>query len=57
MMYIMTLTPFTVSTQRDAELAGSMVKLISSRYDSTAKHSAENIPQVWNPPLINRYTQ
>ncbi|XP_030279267.1 synaptonemal complex protein 2 isoform X4 [Sparus aurata] len=39
--------------KRDAELAGSMVKLISSRYDSTAKHSAENIPQVWNPPLIN----
>ncbi|XP_073325885.1 synaptonemal complex protein 2 [Pagrus major] len=39
--------------KRDVELAGSMVKLISSRYESTAKHTTENIPQSCSPPLIN----
>nr|XP_033486036.1 synaptonemal complex protein 2-like [Epinephelus lanceolatus] len=44
--------------KRDAEVAGSMVKLISSRYDSntksTAKDTADTIPQSWIPPLVNR---
>ncbi|XP_036958544.1 synaptonemal complex protein 2 isoform X4 [Acanthopagrus latus] len=44
---------FSNKENRDAELASSMVKLISRRYDSTAKHTAENIPQIWNLPLIN----
>ncbi|XP_053173914.1 synaptonemal complex protein 2 [Scomber japonicus] len=44
--------------KRDAEVAGSMVKLISSRYEintkSTAKPTVENISQCWIPPLVNR---
>ncbi|XP_044207947.1 synaptonemal complex protein 2 isoform X3 [Thunnus albacares] len=44
--------------KRDAEAADSMVKLISSRYEintqSTSKPTAENIPQCWIPPLVNR---
>lgn len=59
MMYIVILTPYTVSTQRDAAVAGSMVKRISSRYEintkSSAKDNAENIPQSWIP-FVNRYT-
>lgn len=59
MMYIVILTPSTVSTQRDAAVAGSMVKLISSRYeintDSSAKDNAENAPQSWIPSFVNRY--
>ncbi|TKS77440.1 Synaptonemal complex protein 2 [Collichthys lucidus] len=31
--------------KRDAEVAGGMVKLISSRYESTAKDTTEKIPQ------------
>lgn len=57
MLHIVILPP-TVSVQRDAEVAGSMVKLISSRYEintqSTAKDTAENILQ--SPPFVNRYT-
>ncbi|XP_070767245.1 synaptonemal complex protein 2 [Enoplosus armatus] len=44
--------------KRDAEVAGSMVKLISSRYEinsqSTAKDNAESIPQSWGPPFVSR---
>ncbi|XP_075950789.1 synaptonemal complex protein 2 [Anarhichas minor] len=44
--------------KRDAEVAGSLVKLISSHYDvntrSTAKVTAKVIPQSWIPPLVNR---
>ncbi|XP_047465945.1 synaptonemal complex protein 2 isoform X2 [Mugil cephalus] len=40
----------------DAEVAGNMVKLISSRYkvntQSTVKGTAENINQSWIPPLF-----
>ncbi|XP_027144283.1 synaptonemal complex protein 2 isoform X2 [Larimichthys crocea] len=32
--------------KRDAEVAGGMVKLISSRYESTAKDTTEKIPQI-----------
>ncbi|CAK6951244.1 synaptonemal complex protein 2 [Scomber scombrus] len=43
---------------RDAEVAGSMVKLISSRYEinmkSIAKPTVENISQCWIPPLVSR---
>lgn len=45
--------PSNIFTQRDAELAGNMVKLISSRY--TAKETAENDPQSGNPSFVNRY--
>ncbi|XP_068589399.1 synaptonemal complex protein 2 isoform X3 [Cebidichthys violaceus] len=44
--------------KRDAEVAGSLVKLISSHYEintqSTAKDTAEVIPQSWIPPPVNR---
>ncbi|XP_047187101.1 synaptonemal complex protein 2-like isoform X2 [Scophthalmus maximus] len=44
--------------KRDAKVAESMVKLISSRYEinsqSTAKNTAEMICQSWIPPIINR---
>ncbi|KAK9515487.1 hypothetical protein VZT92_026131 [Zoarces viviparus] len=44
--------------KKDAEVAGSLVKLISSHYDvntrSTAKDTAKVIPQSWIPPLVNR---
>ncbi|XP_039657476.1 synaptonemal complex protein 2 isoform X4 [Perca fluviatilis] len=44
--------------KKEEEVAGSMVKLISSRYDtntqSTAKNTAESIPKSWIPPLFNR---
>ncbi|XP_054465353.1 synaptonemal complex protein 2 [Anoplopoma fimbria] len=44
--------------KRDAEVAGSMVKLISSHYEintqSTAKDTAEIFPKSWIPPLVNR---
>uniref|UniRef100_A0A4W6C0X2 Synaptonemal complex protein 2 n=1 Tax=Lates calcarifer TaxID=8187 RepID=A0A4W6C0X2_LATCA len=44
--------------KRDAEVAGSMVKLISSHYESksqyTAKNTAEKISSSWIPPLVNR---
>ncbi|XP_042347777.1 synaptonemal complex protein 2-like [Plectropomus leopardus] len=43
--------------KRDAEVAGSMVKLISSRYESNTKSTAKDaeiIPQSWIPPLVNR---
>ncbi|XP_076597979.1 synaptonemal complex protein 2 [Chaetodon auriga] len=43
--------------KRDAEVAGSMVKLISKRYESTAKDTAENVSQNWTPfanrPIFN----
>ncbi|XP_041802431.1 synaptonemal complex protein 2 [Chelmon rostratus] len=42
--------------KRDAEVAGSMVKLISRHYESTAKDTAENISQSWtfaNRPVFN----
>ncbi|XP_034393537.1 synaptonemal complex protein 2 [Cyclopterus lumpus] len=43
---------------RDAEVAGSLVKLISSHYEintqSKAKDTAESIPKSWIPPLVNR---
>ncbi|XP_070825464.1 synaptonemal complex protein 2 [Chaetodon trifascialis] len=35
--------------KRDAEVAGSMVKLISKRYESTANDTAENVSQNWTP--------
>ncbi|XP_035513508.1 synaptonemal complex protein 2-like [Morone saxatilis] len=48
----------SVKEKRDAEVAGSMVKLISSRYEinsqSTAKATAENIPQTWSTHFVNR---
>ncbi|XP_035863717.1 synaptonemal complex protein 2 isoform X3 [Sander lucioperca] len=44
--------------KKDAEVAGSMVELISSRYkintQSTAKDTAEGFPKSWIPPLFNR---
>ncbi|XP_033942241.1 synaptonemal complex protein 2 isoform X2 [Pseudochaenichthys georgianus] len=44
--------------KRDAEVTGSMVKLISSRYEMTPKSSvketAATIPKSWIPPLVNR---
>ncbi|XP_068996668.1 synaptonemal complex protein 2 [Embiotoca jacksoni] len=44
--------------KRDAEVTGSMVKLISSHYEmstcSTEKRNAENTPRNWIPPLVNR---
>lgn len=59
MLYTMILTPSIGTTQRDAEVAGSMVKLISSHYESksqyTAKNTAEKISSSWIPPLVNRY--
>ncbi|KAM3617871.1 uncharacterized protein V6R79_012194 [Siganus canaliculatus] len=42
----------------DAELAGSMVKQISSRYDFTAKATVEKVCGEWNPtatrPIFNK---
>ncbi|XP_071331947.1 synaptonemal complex protein 2 isoform X2 [Trachinotus anak] len=40
--------------KRDAEVAESMVKLISSHYEINTQSMAENICQSWIPPLINR---
>ncbi|XP_053281245.1 synaptonemal complex protein 2 [Pleuronectes platessa] len=44
--------------KRDAKVAKSMVKLISSHYEtntqSTAKNKTENIPESRIPPLVNR---
>ncbi|XP_051805719.1 synaptonemal complex protein 2 [Acanthochromis polyacanthus] len=44
--------------KRDAEVAGSMVKLISSRYErktrSTGKDTAETVRQSWSRPLVSR---
>ncbi|XP_030588703.1 synaptonemal complex protein 2 isoform X3 [Archocentrus centrarchus] len=44
--------------KRDTEVAGSMVKLISSHYkvdgQANKKDTAENISQNWIPPLVNR---
>ncbi|XP_059189388.1 synaptonemal complex protein 2 isoform X2 [Centropristis striata] len=44
--------------KRDTEVAGSMVKLISSRYEMntqpTVKHTAKMIPKSCIPPLVNR---
>ncbi|XP_040010003.1 synaptonemal complex protein 2-like [Xiphias gladius] len=44
--------------KRDAEVAESMVKLISSHYEintqTAAKNTVENIHQSWIPPLVNR---
>ncbi|XP_063745820.1 synaptonemal complex protein 2 [Eleginops maclovinus] len=44
--------------KRDAEVTGSMVKLISSRYEITTKPSGKEtagmIPKSWIPPLVNR---
>lgn len=49
---------FSSKEKRDAEVTGSMVKLISSRYEvktqSTSKVTAENNPQSWSRPLVNR---
>ncbi|KAJ4934026.1 hypothetical protein JOQ06_006833, partial [Pogonophryne albipinna] len=49
---------FSSKEKRDAELTGSMVKLISSRYEMTPKSSvketAATIPKSWIPPLVNR---
>lgn len=60
MLGVVIIKPSTVSTQRDAEVAGSMVKLISSRYEinsqSTAKYTAGKIPPSWSPPIVNRFT-
>lgn len=58
-VYNVILTPSVVTTQRDAEVAESMVKLISSHYEintqTAAKNTVENIHQSWIPPLVNRY--
>nr|XP_010772156.1 PREDICTED: synaptonemal complex protein 2 [Notothenia coriiceps] len=44
--------------KRDAEVTGSMVKLISSRYEMTPKSSvketAATIPKSWIPSVVNR---
>ncbi|TNN87725.1 Synaptonemal complex protein 2 [Liparis tanakae] len=44
--------------KRDAEVAGSLVKRISSHYEintkSKAKDTAEGIPKSWIPPLVKR---
>ncbi|TWW56509.1 synaptonemal complex protein 2-like [Takifugu flavidus] len=40
--------------KKNAELAGSMVKLISSHYKDTAKESEENVPQKGSHRLLNR---
>ncbi|KAL6119851.1 sycp2l [Pungitius sinensis] len=44
--------------KREAKVAGSLVKLISSHYEvstqSTAKNTAGKIPKSWIPPLVNR---
>ncbi|CAG6021345.1 unnamed protein product [Menidia menidia] len=44
--------------KRDKEVAGSMLELISSRYEtktkSTGKQTTEKITQNWIPPLVNR---
>ncbi|XP_071372422.1 synaptonemal complex protein 2 [Centroberyx affinis] len=44
--------------KRDAEVAGSMVQLISSHYESntysTAKATADSIPSFWIPPPVNK---
>lgn len=45
-----------IFTQRDAVLAGSMVKLISSRYESLGKETAEKKTQNGNPSFIHRYS-
>ncbi|KAM8864625.1 uncharacterized protein sycp2 [Spinachia spinachia] len=46
--------------KRESEVAGGLVKLISSHYEvssqSTAKDAAAMIPKSWIPPLVNRYT-
>ncbi|XP_068454092.1 synaptonemal complex protein 2 isoform X2 [Clinocottus analis] len=48
----------SIKETRDAEVAGSMVKLISSHYDintqSKEKDTAKSIPKSWIPPLVNR---
>ncbi|XP_040915914.1 synaptonemal complex protein 2-like [Toxotes jaculatrix] len=48
----------SIKEKRDAEVAGSMVKHISSHYEldtqSTGKNTAEKIRQSWIPPLVNR---
>ncbi|XP_038579496.1 synaptonemal complex protein 2 isoform X5 [Micropterus salmoides] len=53
-------TNLSSKIKRDAEVAGSMVKLISSRYEinsqSTAKYTAGKIPPSWSPPIVNRPT-
>ncbi|XP_068162018.1 synaptonemal complex protein 2 [Antennarius striatus] len=40
--------------KRDAELTGNMVKSISSRYGSTSKDAAENLPKSRNAPSVFR---
>ncbi|XP_034732402.1 synaptonemal complex protein 2 isoform X2 [Etheostoma cragini] len=40
--------------KKDAEVAGSMVKLISSRYENNTQSTAKGIPKSWIPPLFNR---
>ncbi|XP_075331608.1 uncharacterized protein sycp2 [Odontesthes bonariensis] len=44
--------------KRDTEVAGSMVKLISGRYEmkskSSGKETVENIAHNWLPPIINK---
>lgn len=51
--------PSNFCSQRDSEAAGSMVKLISSRYkdngQSKEKHTSEKLTQNWFPSLVNRY--
>ncbi|XP_034029114.1 synaptonemal complex protein 2 [Thalassophryne amazonica] len=53
-----TIKGITRKEKRDAEVAGSMVKLISSHYNiktkSAAKVTGDSVPHCWIPPLVNR---